>query len=421
MKILLVNTSERTGGAAIACSRLQEALNRQGMEARMLVNNKQTSNPMVEGIEGRWHKLWNFLWERIVIWKANHFEKYHLFRVDIANTGTDITRLPVFKEADIIHLHWINQGMLSLKGLKHIFESGKPIVWTMHDLWPAMGICHHPGDCTKYQTECQCCPQLLYRGSKHDLSYKTFHKKQKLMQGHQINFVACSQWLKGMVEKSALMQGQAVTAIPNPIDTRLFKPIDQAEARQRCGLPTDKKLILFGSVKVTNKYKGADYLTRACRLLASQHPELQDELGIVTFGMQSESLQNRLPFEVFTQGYVSDTEKMIDIYNAVDLFVTPSLEENLPNMIMEAMACGTPCVGFRTGGIPEMIDHQQNGYIAEYKSADDLATGIYWILSHEHPEALSEQARAKVTAQYDEEVVVKQFIELYNQIKPSHA
>jgi len=241
------------------------------------------------------------------------------------------------------------------------------------------------------------------------------------MQGHQVHFVACSQWLKGMVEKSALMQGQHVCTIPNPINTDIFKPTNQIEARQRCGLPNEKKLILFGSVKVTNKYKGADYLTRACRLLAKEHPELKDLIGIVTFGMQSESLQSRLPFQVFTQGYVTDTEKMIDIYNAVDLFVTPSLEENLPNMIMEAMACGTPCVGFNVGGIPEMIDNQTNGYIAEYKSTEDLAAGINWILSHQHPKELSAKARNKVLNCYDEKVVVQQFIKLYNQIFPNNA
>ena len=163
MKILLVNTSERTGGAAVACSRLMNALQKQGIDAKMLVRDKQSDNPQVSGLGlGRWSQLWKFVWERIVIWKANHFKKNNLFSVDIANTGTDITTFPEFKEADIIHLHWINQGMLSLKNLERIFESGKPVVWTMHDLWPATGICHHPRECDHYHTHCHNCPLLLY-------------------------------------------------------------------------------------------------------------------------------------------------------------------------------------------------------------------------------------------------------------------
>ncbi|MDO4187216.1 MAG: glycosyltransferase family 4 protein [Bacteroidales bacterium] len=417
MKILLVNTSERTGGAAVACSRLMNALQKQGIDAKMLVRDKQSDNPQVSGLGlGRWSQLWKFVWERIVIWKANHFKKNNLFSVDIANTGTDITVFPEFKEADIIHLHWINQGMLSLKNLERIFESGKPVVWTMHDLWPATGICHHPRECDHYHTHCHNCPLLLYHGSKHDLSYRTFKKKQKLMQGKQVHFVACSEWLKGMAEQSALLQGQSICSIPNPLNLQIFKPKDRQGARQRLQLPTDKKLLLFGAVKATDKRKGIDYLIKACRLLVKQDPALKEQVGIVTFGMLSEGLRKVLPFEVYPQGYVADEDTLTDIYSAVNAYVTPSLEENLPNTIMEAMACGTPCVGFRVGGIPEMIDHKQNGYVADYKSADDLAEGIRWIVSHKDIPELRQQAVLKVQRCYDENVVVPQFIQLYQNL-----
>ncbi|MBQ9885164.1 MAG: glycosyltransferase family 4 protein [Bacteroidaceae bacterium] len=417
MKILLVNTSERTGGAAVACSRLMNALRKQGIDAKMLVRDKQSDNPQVSGLGlGRWSQLWKFVWERIVIWKANHFKKNNLFSVDIANTGTDITTFPEFKEADIIHLHWINQGMLSLKNLERIFESGKPVVWTMHDLWPATGICHHPRECDHYHTHCHNCPLLLYHGSKHDLSYRTFKKKQKLMQGKQVHFVACSEWLKSMAEKGALLQGQSICCIPNPLNLQTFKPKDRQGARQRLQLPTDKKLLLFGAVKATDKRKGIDYLIKACRLLVKQDPALKEQVGIVTFGMLSEGLRKVLPFEVYPQGYVADEDTLTDIYSAVNAYVTPSLEENLPNTIMEAMACGTPCVGFRVGGIPEMIDHKLNGYVADYKSVDDLAEGIRWIFSHKDIPELRQQTVLKVQRCYDENVVVPQFIELYQNL-----
>ena len=141
MRVLIINTSERLGGAAVAASRLMESLKNNGIKAKMLVRDKQTDQISVVGLQRNWWQVWRFVWERIVIWKANRFKKNNLFAVDIANTGTDITSLPEFQQADVIHLHWVNQGMLSLNDIRKILKSGKPVVWTMHDMWPCTGIC----------------------------------------------------------------------------------------------------------------------------------------------------------------------------------------------------------------------------------------------------------------------------------------
>ena len=381
MRVLIINTSERMGGAAVAASRLMESLKNNGIKAKMLVRDKQTDQISVVGLQHNWWQVWRFIWERIVIWKANRFKKNNLFAVDIANTGTDITSLPEFQQADVIHLHWVNQGMLSLNDIRKILKSGKPVVWTMHDMWPCTGICHHARECTNYHQECHHCPYLYGGGSKKDLSNRIFHKKQQLYKEAPITFITCSQWLKGQAEKSALLAGETVISIPNPINTNLFKPRDKKEARRKCHLPQNGKLILFGSAKITDKRKGIDYLIESCKLLADRHPELKESLGVVVFGKQSEQLKSLLPFKVYPLNYVSNEHELVDVYNAVDLFVTPSLEENLPNTIMEAMACGVPCIGFNVGGIPEMIDHLHNGYVAQYKSSEDFANGIYWALT----------------------------------------
>ena len=189
MRVLIINTSERIGGAAIAANRLMEALKNNGIKTKMLVRDKQTDQISVVELKKSWWKVWQFIWERVVIWQANHFKKHNLFAVDIANTGTNITALPEFTQADVIHLHWINQGMLSLTDIRRIIQSGKPIVWTMHDMWPFTGICHYAGDCDKYATQCHNCPQL-YKGSRKDIAYRTFQKKKKLFEGAQITFVA---------------------------------------------------------------------------------------------------------------------------------------------------------------------------------------------------------------------------------------
>ena len=165
MRVLIVNTSENIGGAAIAANRLMEALKNNGVKAKMLVRDKRTEQITVATLPPSPLLKAKFLWERFVIWKANHFSRKNLFQIDLANTGTDITSLPEFKEADVIHLHWVNQGFLSLKDIRRIIDSGKPIVWTMHDQWPFTGICHYSGECTKYKTECHHCPLLLRGGS----------------------------------------------------------------------------------------------------------------------------------------------------------------------------------------------------------------------------------------------------------------
>ena len=421
MRVLLINTSERIGGAAIAASRLMESLKNHGIKAKLLVRDKQTDQISVVSLKHNWRMVWKFVWERIVIWTANHFKKDNIFAVDIANTGTDITSLPEFQQADVIHLHWINQGMLSLKNIEKILASEKPVVWTMHDMWPCTGICHHARECTNYQQECHNCPFIHGGKNRKDLSYRTFRKKQNLYKGRHISFVTCSHWLEERAGKSALFREHSVTCIPNPINTNLFKPHDKQEARHKCQLPQDKKLILFGSVKITDKRKGIDYFIKSCELLAERHPELKEQLGVVVFGNQSQQLQNMLPFKVYPLDFVSNEHQLVDIYNAVDIFVTPSLEENLPNTIMEAMSCGIPCVGFNVGGIPEMIDHLHNGYVARYKSAEDFANGIHWILTEPEYATLAEQACRKAVTNYSERTIAKRYIDVYNKITGRHA
>ena len=420
MRVLIINTSERIGGAAIAANRLMDALRNNGIQAKMLVRDKQTENITVIGLKKSLWSIWQFVWERIVIWKANHFKQHNLFAVDIANTGTDITTYPEFKEADIIHLHWVNQGMLSLKDLKKILQSGKPIVWTMHDMWPCTGICHHARECDKYHKECHHCPYLYNGGAKKDLSHQTFKKKKELYQLSPITFITCSQWLKERAGQSALLEQHPIVHIPNPIKTNLFTPRNKVEARQKCNLPTNKKLILFGSVKITDKRKGIDYFIESCKILAEKHPELVNNLGVAVYGKESEQLKSLVPFQVYALDYISNEKELVNVYNAVDLYVTPSLEENLPNTIMEAMACGIPCVGFNVGGIPEMIDHLHNGYVADYKSAEDFANGIHWTLSESEYQSLSEEARRKVTSSYSESTIAKKYIEVYNKIIGHH-
>ena len=410
MKVLLVNTSEQTGGAAIAASRLMEALNKNGVKAKMLVRDKRTDRVTVVSVPNRLMPFLKFVWERAVIWLHNRLKMEKLWLVDIANTGTDITRLPEFQEADVIHLHWVSQGFLSLNDLKKILWSGKRVVWTMHDQWPYTGICHYSSPCDLYQTCCHNCPQLCY-SKENDLARKVFLKKKEIYQHSHFTLVGCSQWIAGLARKSALAKGQHVTSIPNAIPSDIFHPMDQTEARREFHLPQDKRLILFGSLKVTDERKGVHYLIDAYKLM-------QNKPGIVVVGKATEKVASMFASEngeveggFYPLEYITDERRMATLYAAVDAYVTPSLQDNLPNTIAEAMSCGTPCVGFRVGGIPEMIDHRENGYVAQYCNAEDLARGIEYVMEHD----LRKEAHQKAAHMFSETSVAQHYIRLYEE------
>lgn len=415
MRVLIVNTSEHVGGAAVASGRLMDALNNNGVKAKMLVMNKESDNITVVGLSGRFRKQLHFLWERWCIFCHLHFHRDHLFEIDIANAGTDITRLREFKEADVIHLAWINQGFISLKGIKKILKSGKPVVWTMHDLWPATGICHYTRGCMAFKNVCQNCRLLPGDGSNNDLSTKIFKRKQELFRRSGIHFVSCSKWLGDQARQSALLTGMGLDVIPNPIDTKLYHPISKHEARLHSMLPEDKRIILFVSQRVTHERKGMPFFIDAINKLVALHPEMKDNTDVAILGSHSDEITGQLSLQSYPLGYVTNELEIISIYNSADVYVLPSLEDNLPNTIMEAMACGVPSVAFKTGGIPEMIDHQKNGYLAKYRDADDLAAGIHWALDEADKDAVAQNCLRKVSANYSQRTVAMKYIEVYNQ------
>lgn len=415
MRVLIVSTAEKTGGAAVAANRLVEALNNSGVKAKMLVRDKTTEDITTVQLPHRWLAQWRFLWERWCVFCHLHFSKNHLFDIDIANAGADITSLPEFKEADVIHLHWINQGMLSLASIRKIVKSGKAVVVTMHDMWYFTGICHYSRNCHGYIQQCGNCPLLPGGGHEGDLSAKLWRRKRYTLQNSSITFVACSSWLAGEAKQSRMLQGQKIESIPNAIDTHVFCRRNKQDARLRLGLPQDKKLILFVSQRTTNVLKGMHYLVKAIDLMVKQHPDCVNNTAMVIMGGQAEAYEQQFAMPVFALGYLNDTRKIVDAYNAADLFVLPSLQDNLPNVIMEAMACGVPCAGFNVGGIPEEIDHLQNGYVAACKDAADLAHGIWWTLFEANYDQLSANAERKVIIHYSQHAVALKYTEVYNQ------
>ncbi len=418
MKIVHINNSDVVGGAAVAANRLNVALRNIGIDSNMLVQEAKTNADGVVPIgRGKLHSakaFARFAYERLTFLP---YEKNAMLRYAFspANTGVDISEHPLVKEADIIHLHWINQGYISLKGLKKLFDTGKPVVWTQHDMWSFTGGCHYAGTCLEFLERCSFCA-FLKKPSKNDLSARQFVIKKQLYRNVLIHPVACSKWLRALSAESSLFRNKDVSSIPNPIDTELFKPLDKTECRKELGLPTDKKLLLFGAANIYDLRKGARYLFEALNILIESFPAFKENVEIVVFGKISQDTMDSIPFTIHRMNFISDISDIVKLYNASDIFVLPSLQDNLPNTVMESMACGTPVVGFRTGGVPEMIEHKHSGFLAEGRNALSLATGIYETLFLLNIDEISRNARQKVLKEYSQNVVAKQYAELYEKM-----
>lgn len=417
MRILLCNTSENTGGAAIAARRLAQSLRAVGEEVRLFVRDRapESEEDVCTPIASNLSLKAKFVAERVGIWRANGWRKHRLFEVDSATHGVDLTRHPAFHEADIVHLHWINQGLFSLGDIEKMLQSGKPLVWTLHDMWPLTGICHHSRACEGWQTGCGNCP-ILYKGSSNDLSRRRFLRKQAVYALAPMHFVACSDWLAELARRAPLLQGHTVHSIPNPIDTNFYCPQDASVARKRLGLPDDAILLLFVAYKATDPNKGIKYLQQAVNhLVCGDVKTLKDKLRVVIVGREATKFQDAFAVPAHTFEYVSDEATMRDFYRAATLLAMPTLQDNLPNTIVEAMACGTPTVGFRVGGLPQLIAHGENGYLANYKDEADFAQGIAQCLDVEVLPKLSETCRRRALATFSQVAVAKSYLSVYQQ------
>jgi glycosyltransferase involved in cell wall biosynthesis len=416
MKVTLINTSDAGGGAAAACLRLLKALETQQADAKLLVQYKKTGEeavtPVVTNIFSRIKAKFDFLYERLGFIIFHERDKAVRFAFSQANAGSSIKNHPLVKSADILHLHWVNSGFLSVADIKQLVDTGKPIVWTLHDMWAFTGGCHYSGACKHYINQCGDC-YFLRNEEPNDISYKGWLRKGEMYKNAKnITFVACSEWLAGVAKKSGLLEGFRITSIPNPIDTEVYSPKDKLAMREAWGINPFAKVILFGAANINDRRKGLSYLVDALNHLTLHCPD-KGLVEVVIFGKNKYFDVSQIPFKVSQFNMITSQPELAELYSLADVFVLPSVEDNLPNTVMEALSCGTPVVAFKTGGLPEMIDHQKNGYLADFQSAGDLAKGIFEMIYADNKEEISANARNKVLTAYNNEKVAQQYMDVY--------
>lgn len=411
MKVLHVNRADNEGGAARAAMRLMEGLRVRDIDARMYVQRKFSESPFVTGPPAAIGKAVGFLRRTLESLPLRFSQGSLQGLFSPAWLPDSLSRHISAAAPDIVHLHWMAR-MMRLESLRRI---SAPLVWTLHDSWPFTGGCFLPLDCTRYQESCGRCPVL---GSErdNDVSRQVWNRKQKAWQGLDLTIVAPSRWMAQCALDSSLFRDLRIEVIPNGLDIQRYKPFDKRAAREFFGLPQNKKLILFGAKDATrDRNKGFDLLVQALHDLAGSG--WRTAVDVVIFGSSRPRSPQDLAFTAHYMGWQSDDISLARLYSAADVFVFPSLQETLGYTAMEAMACGTPCVSFNQGGVPDLIDHERNGYLAPPFDPVDLARGIAWVLGDDrrHKE-LSANARNKVERTFTEQKIAEQHLALYREL-----
>ncbi len=378
MKIAIINRSDLNGGAAVFTYRLMNAFRKEGVDASMLVTEKLGNDENVISYAHKFADKYHFLAERLQIFLQNSFSRENLFKVDTAQWGRNIASHPEVKNADVIILNWINQGALSLDCVEKLCDTGKPIIWNMHDMWECTGICHHAYDCTRFRKECGMC-QYLKSNKISDLSHSTWKRKKSIYSAPNLHFVAVSNWLAQKCKESSLLATKRVTVIPNTTNVEEYSCSRLPNSNY--GISADKKVIAIGAARLDDPVKGFPILLSALKWLKAHKPAVASQIHLILFGgLRDISLLQEIDIP-YTYLSKINANKVKDVLAHADVIISSSLYESFGGTLVEGMAAGCTPVTFGNGGQTDIVDHLHTGYIAMYKSHEDLAYGIEWAIN----------------------------------------
>jgi len=319
-------------------------------------------------------------------------------------------------KADVVHLHWINNGMLSIEDLKEI---NAPIVWTFHDSWPYTGGCHIVGDCKRFRKSCGSCP-VLNSNKEIDLSSRVLSRKEIFFKKiDPLLIISLSEWMALNIQSSKLFKGRKLKILPNTINTNVFKTHDMKLSRELFGLPEQKKLILFGAFSATTDInKGYSELLKALGIIKDK-----SNIECVIFGNDDNDIKSIEGFKVHMIGKIMDDNLLSNLYSACDVMVVPSRQESFGQTALESLSCGTPVCSFNHSGLKDIVRHKDNGFLAKPLDAKSLAEGICWIIENSEKYDLRQKARTYVKKKYSYNIVGREYYKTYseflkNQVNP---
>src|SRR3989338_1608974 len=398
MNILQINTADTKGGAGKVSYRLKNELKKLGHQTSLLVSRKYAKNDKEVVLIRPDNNLRRRILTKLTYYLANDLDFF---------PSNHILKMPEFKEADIIHCHNLHTNYFNPGALSEISKL-KPIVWTLHDMWPVTAHCAHSFDGTLKENGFFTCPSLdIYPPiAWHNEKYLE-KRKSGIYQNSKFNIVTPSKWLAEKVSQSALKE-KMLSVIYNGVDTNTFHPLPKEQCRKELNLPLDKKIILSFIKKTDDQWKGLPFITEITERFKNN-----EGITFINIGRTTGNRNN-----LSSLPPVGNDETLSKYYSAADALLYPSIADNCPLVVLEAMACGLPVVSFSTGGIPELIDHKKTGYIARYKDAVGLANGITWMLMRTPTEhtAMRESAVIKIRSEFTLNYMTEQYLELYKSI-----
>jgi glycosyltransferase involved in cell wall biosynthesis len=425
MKVIHITTSNK-GGAGISALRLHEELLSSGIDSKLLSLYQFPSTIKEQYLFDERDYIFSLFVDVEVLFlkvlkrlnlysslSERYSKKYLKNRprgfehFSFPFSSVSIFKHPLVKNADIIHLHWVSDGFLDYKSFFN--NCNKKVVWTLHDMNPFTGGCHHADGCLKFETSCSHCPQLKNTIDENFSEILLDFKKASLnrIKTEQLKITAPSQWLTSLSQKSSLFKRFRHYTIHNLADDQVFKFRSKEEARLKLNIPLEKKMVLFVAHNVSDKRKGIHFLIDALKRFINDDSILVCSVGsssdLIIFDLQHKKM-----------GYVNDENTMAELYASADVFVLPSVAENFPNTICESLMCGTPVVAFNVGGIPELVN-DDNGVLVEPYNVDKLHDAIDFVLNNQSKfERLNISKNA--FQQLGKKRIAKQFMDLYSQI-----
>ena len=407
LKVLVVNNIDVKGGAYRASINIHKAFLKAGIES-CFYNYEHLGSAFIRNIH---HSL-----DRVALRCYPNRKEPDFFSP--SKVGINIRKDPVFKDADIINLQWINGGFMSLKSVEWILQLGKPIVWTMHDFWPISGGCHLNRGCMKFKEQCGACPVL---GSKNetDLSRKIWERKSNIYQNNNLHWVTVSDWFLAQAKQSSLLSNFELHKIYNAIATDVFRPHNKLQVRKELNLPTDCFIVLTGGFGITkDPNKGFSDLLQSLQIIKSKYQITEENICLVVFGDIQESELNKSVFKTINAGLINDDKKLSKYYAAADVFICSSKQETGPTTILESMACATPVISYDVGVVPEIVKNNENGIICSKSNPEEIAAGIlfFYNMEKEKRSRFGLNARKMIALNCSAEIIGKKYLDLFIQI-----
>ena len=426
MKILQISTCDINGGAARAAYRLHQGLREIGQDCRMLVRHKESQDDtvvLVDAKERPENPNEDFFLSDIIqpyYIDSNHTELSNTL-FSLSHPGYDLSELPVVQSADIVNLHWVTQYQ-SLVTLHSLFSLNKPVVWTLHDQWAFTGGCHYSAGCEKYQSDCVECPQL--GDDPFNLPAAILKDKLEIFKNADLTIVTPSRWMASCARKSKLFKDLRIETIPNSLETDIYTPLPKPEAKEEISISPQTITLLFGAIDGSEKRKGFFELVNAIKFCLNEDVFQKllkgDKIRLVCFGRPSHELESiGIPF--VTLGHLDSDEKIRRAYSAADIFLLPSLEDNLPNTILESMSCGTPVVAFDVGGLPDMITNGVTGQLVPLSDTRKMGeTIIDLIQKPDMRKSMGKEGRKIAEKEYSLSVQAGRYSDLYKGLNLSN-